>query len=65
MDCKLIFASLIVRSHRQEIFSNNVNVLKELATLSFVLDRVNYAWLSVHIRDMKSLPWSIKEEFVM
>ena len=32
---------IFVRSHRQEIFSKNVNVLEELATLSFALDHVN------------------------
>ncbi len=30
----------------------------------FALDHINYArWIPVHIRDMKSLPDSIKEEF--
>ena len=41
-----------------------VNVLEELALLLFALDHVNYArWLPVHIRDMKSFPRPIKEEF--
>ena len=55
---------IFVRSHRQETFFKNVNVLEELATLSFALDHVNYAWLPIHIRDMKSLSRSVKEEFV-
>ena len=55
----------VCMSHRQEIFCKNVKVLEELATLSFVLDHVNYAWLPVHIREMKSSPRSIKEEFVI
>ena len=41
-----------------------MNVLEELALLLFALDHVNYArWLPVHIRDMKSFPRPIKEEF--
>ena len=32
---------IFVRSHRQETFFKNVNVLEELATLSFALDYVN------------------------
>ena len=45
------YICIFVRSHRQEIFSKNVNVLEELPTLSFALDYVNYAWLPVHTRD--------------
>ena len=45
------YICIFVRSHRQEIFSKNVNVLEELVTLSFALDYVNHAWLPVHIRD--------------
>ena len=37
---------------------------KIVAPLFFGLDHVNYAsWVPVHIRDMKSLPQPIKEEF--
>ena len=53
-----------VRAHRERNFHLYVNVLEELALLFFALDHVNYArWLPVHIRDMKSLPRPIKEEF--
>ena len=55
---------IFVRAHREKNFHWYVNVLEELALLLFALDHVNYArWLPVHIRDMKSLPRSIKEEF--
>ena len=41
-----------------------VEVLKELTPLFFALDHINYArWTPIHIRDMKSLPKSLKEEF--
>ena len=55
---------IFVRAHRERNFHLYVNVLEELALLFFALDHVNYArWLPVHIRDMKSLPRPIKEEF--
>ena len=55
---------IFVRAHRERNFHLYVNVLEELALLFFALDHVNYArWLPVHIRDMKSFPRPIKEEF--
>ena len=55
---------IFVRAHRERNFHLYVNVLEELALLFFALDNVSYArWLPVHIRDMKSLPRPIKEEF--
>ena len=55
---------IFVRAHRERNFHLYVNVLEELALLFFALDHVNYArWLPVHIRDMKSFPRRIKEEF--
>ena len=55
---------IFIRAHRQKNFPLYMNVLEELTPLFFVLDHVNYArWVSVHIRDMKSLPQPIKEEF--
>ena len=45
---------IFVRAHREKNFPLYVNVL----------DQVNYArWLPVHIRDMKSSPRPIKEQF--
>ena len=55
---------IFVRAHRERNFHLYVNFLEELALLFFALDHVNYARrLPVHIRDMKSLPRPIKEEF--
>ena len=55
---------LFVRAHRERNFSLYVQLLEELTPLFFALDHVNYArWMPVHIRDMKSLPAPIKQEF--
>ena len=55
---------ILIKAHRLKNFPLYVSVLEELTHLSFTLDHVNYArWVSVHIRDMKSLPQPIKEEF--
>ena len=57
---------LFVRAHREKDFSLYVEVLEELVPVFFALDHVNYAmWLPVHIRDMKSLPLSVREEFTI
>lgn len=41
-----------------------LEVLEALAPWFFVLDRMNYSrWLPVHIKDMKTLPPSIRAEF--
>lgn len=56
---------IFIRAHREKNFPLYVQVLEELVPLFFALDHQNYArWMHVHIRDMKSLPVSIKEEFV-
>ena len=57
---------IFVRAHRQRNVTlyMYVEVLKELTPLFFALDHINYArWTPIHIRDMKSLPKSLKEEF--
>ena len=55
---------ILVRAHRERDVSLFVTVLEQLAPLFFVLDHTNYArWVPVHIRDMKSLPDSIRREF--
>jgi hypothetical protein len=55
---------IFVRAHRERDFSLYVDVLEKLVPLFFALDHVNYSrWVPIHIRDMKSLPESIKHEF--
>ena len=55
---------MFVRAHREKCFSLYVQVLEELVHLFFALDHVNYArWVPIHLRDMRSLPVSIKKEF--
>ena len=55
---------IFVRAHRERNFSLFVEVLEELVHIFFALDHVNYArWIPIHIRDMKSLPDSIKDQF--
>lgn len=55
---------LFVRAHRERNFQLYVDVLHHLIPLFFALDHVNYArWLPVHLRDMRSLPDTIKKEF--
>ncbi len=41
-----------------------MEVLEKLVPLFFALDHINYSrWLPVHIRDMRTLPEYIKDEF--
>lgn len=55
---------IFIRAHREKNFLIYVEVLEELVPLFFALNDVNYSrWMSVHIRDMKSLPNTIKDEF--
>lgn len=55
---------LLVRAHRERDFALFVDVLELFIPLFFALDHVNYArWVPIHLRDMKSLPQSIKKEF--
>ena len=56
---------IFIRAHREKNFKLYIKVLEELTPLFFALNHVNYArWMPVHIRDMKSLPDTIKEEFL-
>ena len=49
---------------REKNFPLCVKVLEELTPLFFALDHVNYSrWMPVHIRDMKSLPATVRDEF--
>ena len=53
-----------VRAHRARNFSMFVEVLKQLVPLFSALDHTNYArWVPIQIRDMKSLPDSVRCEF--
>ena len=55
---------IFVAAHREGNIQLYVEVLEKLTPLFFAMDHVNYArWMPVHIRDMKCLPESIKEEF--
>ena len=55
---------IFVRAHREKNFPLYVEVLEERTPLFFALDHVNYSrWMLVHIRDTKSLPNPIKDEF--
>ena len=55
---------IFIRAHREKNFTLYVKVLEELTPLFFALDHVNYSrWMPVHIRDMKSLPATVKKEF--
>ena len=55
---------IFVRAHREKNFPLYVKVLEELTPLFFALDHVNYSrWMPVHIRDMKSLPATVRDEF--
>ena len=59
-----ILILICVRAHRGSNFPLYVEVLEKLVPLFFALDHLNYSrWLPVHIRDMRTLPKSIKEEF--
>ena len=53
-----------MHAHREKNFPLYIGVIEELMPLFFALDQVNYSrWMPVHIRDLKSLPDSIKDEF--
>lgn len=55
---------MLVRAHRERDFALFVDVLELFTPLFFALDHTNYArWVPIHIKDMKSLPESIKREF--
>ena len=59
-----ILGLIFVRAHREQNFPLYIESLKALAPWFFALDHHNYSrWISIHIRDMESLPTSIYEEF--
>ena len=59
-----IIVLMFVRAHRTKNFNLFVETLEALVPWFFALDHINYArWIPIYIRDMKSLPLSIKEQF--
>lgn len=55
---------IFIKAQREKNFTLYVEVLEELIPMFFALDHVNYSrWMPVHIRDMKSLPATIMDEF--
>ncbi len=59
-----ILVCVFVRAHRTKNFNLFVESLEALVPWLISLDHTHYArWIPVHIRDMKSLPNSIKEQF--
>ena len=59
-----VLGMIFVRAHREQDFPLYVESLKALVRWFFALDHQNYSrWISVHIRDMESLPTSIYQEF--
>lgn len=55
---------VFIRAHRENNFPLYVEALEAIVGYFFAFDRYNYArWVPVHIRDMTSLPASLKEEF--
>lgn len=55
---------MFVRAHRERNFSLFVEVLEAFVPLFFALDHINYSrWVPIHLRDMKTLPESIRKEF--
>ena len=58
-----ILVLIFVRSHREKNFNLYVEVLDSLMFMFFALDHYNYSrWVSVHLRDMKSLPLETLEK---
>lgn len=54
---------ILVRAHRENNFQLYREVLDSLMGMFFALDHYNYSrWVSVHIRDMNSLPVGVQED---
>ena len=53
-----------IRAHRERNFDLYVQSLELIVGYYLAFDHYNYAhWVPIHIRDMKSLPASIRESF--
>ena len=54
---------IFVRSHRERNVALYIEALEALVPWFFALDHHNYTrWVPVHIRDMKTIPSSIREQ---
>jgi hypothetical protein len=59
-----ILILVFIRAHRENNFQLYVEALEKLMFLFFAMDKYNYCrWVSVHLRDMMSLPANVKDEF--
>ena len=55
---------MFIRAYRETLFCLYVEVLEEHVHLFFSLHHINYArWVPIHLRDIKSLPASVRKEF--
>ena len=56
---------IFIRAHGEKNFPLYVKDLDALMFMFFAVDHYSYSrWVSVHIRDMKSLPEDVKEDFL-
>ena len=54
-----------MRAHREKNLFLYVEALEKIVGFFFAFDHYNYGrWVSVHIRDMSSIPSSIKQDFI-
>ena len=59
-----MLAFMFVGSLHQRSLDLYLNCLDRLLALIFILDATNYSrWMPFHVRDMKSLPVSVKQMF--
>jgi len=64
LQLELLVLIFVMRSHREKNFALYVEVLEALVPWCFALDRTNYSrWLPVHIKDMKTRPPVIRDQF--
>ena len=58
-----ILTMIFISAHRINDFKLYLESLEGLVAWFFALDHTNYCtrWISVHIRDMKSLPHNVKD----
>ena len=62
MEIMILF---FIPAHRQNDFHLYVESMEALMFLFFALDHYNYSrWISMHIRDMQSLPAILKDDFI-
>ena len=59
-----ILVMIFVRSHHVNNIELYIESLEALTPWFFALDHTNYAhWVPIHLRDMKSLPGDVKDDF--